>query len=142
MSPLGTGPLEPESTPAALAGGAACDPPAAPDIPSAGPAESAGHKHPCDKPYRVGLYWNLQFAYCAVFTQHGEVVPIPSGYVRLSEMLEVRFRPLPSEDSVQEALATLDRAEQTARAELAKCLTEIADQRASLRALTYQPEAS
>lgn len=32
-----------ESTPAALAGGAACDPPTAPDLSSAGPAVSAGH---------------------------------------------------------------------------------------------------
>lgn len=43
LVPLGTGPLEPDSTPAALAGGAACDPSAAPDILTAGPAESAGH---------------------------------------------------------------------------------------------------
>lgn len=42
MSPLGAGPLEPDSTPGALPGGTAPDI-AVPTLPSAGPAESAGH---------------------------------------------------------------------------------------------------
>lgn len=98
--------------------------------------------HPCDRPYRVGLYQSIPHGFVMVCAQYGEKLPTPSDCIRVSEMQEVRFVPLSTDEGVQAALQSLDAMEQEARAELTKRPAEINDQRASLRALTHQTEVA
>lgn len=63
-----------------------------------------------------------------------------SGYVRLSEYIEITFERLQDEIVIDKYIAALDRAEQQVRLELQQKLDQIAGQRANLLALTHKAE--
>lgn len=64
--------------------------------------------------------------------------PLQDSFVRVSEYVEVDFPPRPAEEVVPAQLATLDKAEQELRAQFQAKLNEIAEQRAKLKALTWE----
>lgn len=66
---------------------------------------------------------------------------VEDGYIRLSEWVEVEFPPRDPQEHVPEQLASLDAAERELRLKFEQKLHEIADARARVRALTYQPDS-
>jgi hypothetical protein len=62
-------------------------------------------------------------------------------YIRLSEPVEVEFVPLPPEITVPLQIAVLDAAEQELRAKFAEKLAELSERRATLLALTHEPQS-
>jgi hypothetical protein len=64
-----------------------------------------------------------------------------SDYVRLSEFVEVEFKPLQSEIVVQKQLDALDKAESQLRNKFQEALNGLNRQREELRAITYTPAA-
>jgi len=98
---------------------------------------------PFEKPHAVALYKSLKYGWVSLFDYYGEKdVEFHSDSVRISEPVEVMFRPLENDAVIQGALKTLDEMERQARIELEKKLAEFRNQRASLMALTHQKEAA
>lgn len=64
--------------------------------------------------------------------------PMPESYVRVSEYLDIEFPPRPAEEIIPAQLAALDNAEAELRAKFGERLHEIAEQRARLKALTWE----
>ena len=64
--------------------------------------------------------------------------PMPESYVRVSEYSDIEFKPRPAEEIVPAQLSALDDAEKELRAKFAEKLGEIAEQRAKLKALTWE----
>lgn len=95
-----------------------------------------------DRLYKVYLFRHVKYGWTSVFESSGDEPPTLEDYVRLSEGAEVSFRPLSNDEGIREALKTLDEAERKAREELNKILMSLNDQRAALRAITYQPADS
>lgn len=61
-------------------------------------------------------------------------------YVRISEAVEIEFKPLQNDAVIQDALRALDAAELKAREDLQRTLDDIKNQRAQLLSLTHKPE--
>lgn len=74
------------------------------------------------KPRKIALYW--------------------SEYVRVSEPIEIRFRPLNSGEVMEQALATLNAEERKVLAELNQQLANIRDRKKQLLALTHESQIS
>jgi hypothetical protein len=62
------------------------------------------------------------------------------GFTRVSDIIDVTFTPLNSEDVIQQAVASLDEEERKTMAELNQKLAEIRGRKAQLLALTHQTE--
>jgi hypothetical protein len=60
-------------------------------------------------------------------------------YVRMSEFVEVEFKPLSSEVVVQKQLNALDKSESELRNKFQEALNRIERQREELRAISYTP---
>jgi hypothetical protein len=94
---------------------------------------------PFAEPHQIALCQSIDLGYLTVWElRDGKT---PSGYVRLSEPVAVTFTKVNKTEGVQEALQAINEMERAARNELSRKLSEFADRRASLLALTYQPEA-
>lgn len=74
-------------------------------------------------------------------TVKGESYEEDSGFVRISEYVEVEFPPLSSGEVVQKQLEILDKAEGELRSKFQQALAGIQQSRQELLALTYQPAA-
>ena len=57
-------------------------------------------------------------------------------YVRISEIFDIEFVPLPENEVIEAQLSAFDKQEQKAREEFQKALDSINDNRGKLRALT------
>lgn len=68
--------------------------------------------------------------------------PMPDSYVRVSEYLDINFPSRPAEEIIPAQIAALDAAEAELRAKFQEKLHEIAEQRAKLKALTWDGDAS
>lgn len=66
----------------------------------------------------------------------------PSGYCRISEVVDIEFPLLPHKDVVGIQLAALDKAESELRAKLQDGLNGINQRRRELQALTHEPETT
>lgn len=66
--------------------------------------------------------------------------PMQEDYVRVSEYLDINFPPRAPEEIVPAQMAVLDKAEAELREKFAEKLNQIAEQRARLRAITWQPQ--
>lgn len=94
--------------------------------------------------YEVALYQSLVGAssYCFVATFYGdEDHKRHFEAVRISEPMLIRFQPLSSDQAIQNAVASLDAQEAQLRVDLEIAVTRIREQKASLLAITFQPEA-
>ena len=92
---------------------------------------------------KIALYRHTLSADCSYETICNESSGRFSTGVRISEWIDVDFPLRNAEEFVPEQLAVLDKAEAELRDKFAKKLQEIAERRAKLRCLTYQPpEAS
>lgn len=95
-------------------------------------------KDPFAEPYQIALCQDIQHGWLTVWEMtNGRV---PSSYVRLSEPATVHFKKVGTEEGIQEALKAIDELERAARNELNRKLSDFADRRASLLALTHQTE--
>ena len=63
------------------------------------------------------------------------------GYFRVSEWVDVDFAERRAEDIIPQQIAALDRKAEEVKAEFTRKLQEIAQARASLLAITHQPES-
>lgn len=96
-------------------------------------------KDPFAQTYQIALCQDIQHGWLTVWQMtNGRV---PSSYVRLSEPVTVQFQKVGTEEGIQEALKAIDDLERTARNELNRKLSDFADRRASLLALTHDKEA-
>jgi hypothetical protein len=97
--------------------------------------------NPFEQAHPVALYKSLKYGYVHVSAFYGERdAETHSGMVRISEPATVTFKALAHDEAILNALKTLDAEERNARLDLDTRLNEIKQQRASLLALTYQPE--
>lgn len=95
---------------------------------------------PFAEPYQIVLCQQIENGWFTVWElRNGKA---PSGYVRVSEPVTVRFQKVNQTEGVQEALNAINEMERAARIELGRKLSEFADRRASLLALTHQPEVA
>jgi hypothetical protein len=106
------------------------------------------------RPRPIALYKRLDGGWYMVdeirYRNHDEhYSPLPegekrehalSGYVRVSEPVEVAFSPLADDAVIQKAVESLDQAERDAIRELNEKIAAIRSQKAQLLALTHQPE--
>lgn len=92
-------------------------------------------KDPFDKTYQIALGQNIEHGWFTVW-----VLPMPGNYVRVSKPVTITFSKDDNDEVVQEAMKAIDALEREARSELNRKLSEFADRRASLLALTYQPD--
>jgi hypothetical protein len=101
-------------------------------------------KNPCDRTYEVAIYQVLGGSgHCRVANFYGKDDTVyHAGEVRISETLSLKFQPLSSNEAIQNAVASLDAQEIKLRLELEEKLKDIREQRASLLALTHQPEVA
>lgn len=67
---------------------------------------------------------------------------VMKGYVRVSDPIDVTFRPLADDSVIQKAVESLDYLEREAIRELNAKIAAIRSQKAQLLALTYQPESA
>lgn len=63
-------------------------------------------------------------------------------YIRISEWVDVDFAERRAEDIIPQQIAALDRKAEEVKAEFTRKLQEIAQARASLLAITHQPETA
>lgn len=63
------------------------------------------------------------------------------GYFRISEWVDVDFAERRAEDIIPQQIAALDRKAEEVKAEFTRKLQEIAQARATLLAITHQPES-
>lgn len=102
---------------------------------------STTEKDSLERSYPLALYRDLEFGYTAVCAFYGENDQrYHSQCVRISEPVELRFHGLASDEVIQNAIATLDAAEQEARVTCEERIARLREQRAGLLALTHQPE--
>jgi hypothetical protein len=95
-------------------------------------------KDPFAEPYQIALCQQIQHGWLTVWELiNGKA---PADYVRLSEPVTVHFQKVGTEEGIQEALKAIDEMERAARNELNRKLSDFADRRASLLALTHQPD--
>lgn len=71
----------------------------------------------------------------------GEACVKYSGWVRLSEYIEVEFPPLPAAVVVEGQLKQIDTAEQELREKFQQKLNELAEARAKLLSLTHEAQS-
>lgn len=102
----------------------------------------------------VAVYASLESSYCHVtdvtfskFDEHyvalpdGETREKPmKGYVRISEIIPVEFRPISEDSVVANAIQSLDAAEREAIQELNAKIAAIREQKAQFLALAHHPE--
>ena len=96
---------------------------------------------PFARTFRLFLYQHIKYGWFTVFESSDGEPSVYEDYVRISDGIDVQFQKISTEDGVQEALKSLDKAEHAAREALNKTLMELADKRAQLMSLTYQPSA-
>lgn len=108
------------------------------------------------KPRKIALYshikhgfytaWDIQYSkYDDHYNQlpDGQEREVPrSEYVRVSEPIEIRFRPLNSGEVMEQALATLNAEERKVLAELNQQLANIRERKKQLLALTHESQIS
>jgi len=92
---------------------------------------------PFAQPYQIALCQHIQHGWLTVWELR-DGIKAPADYVRLSEPITVTFQKIGTEEGIQEALTAIDEMERTARNELNRKLSDFADRRASLLALTHQ----
>lgn len=108
------------------------------------------------KPRKVALYAATDIDdYCTVmpvnlvsYDEH--YASLPEGqereksydkFVRISEIVELRFSPLTDEGIIQKAIESIDETERRLREELNKKIAELRQQKAQLLALTHEVTA-
>ena len=94
---------------------------------------------PFAETYRLALCQEIKHGWFTVWPLNADG-NVPREYVRISEPVDIVFRKVNSTEGVQEALKAIDTMEREARNELNRKLSDLADRRASLLALTHQPE--
>lgn len=111
------------------------------------------------KPRRVALYlytrattsgttwYSVSEVHFSQYDEHYQRLPDGQereeprdGFTRVSDIIEMAFTPLSSEDVIQQAVASLDEEERKTMAELNQKLAEIRGRKSQLLALTYNPE--
>lgn len=93
-------------------------------------------KGPFAQPYQIALCQDIQSGWLTVWElRNGR---LPAEYVRLSEPVTVQFQKVGTEEGIREALKAIDELERAARNELNRKLSDFADRRASLLALTHE----
>jgi hypothetical protein len=93
-------------------------------------------QNPLEKTYAVALFQSIECGYVTVWDVKESMI---SGYVRISEPVQMRFQPLSQEEVLQSAVAAFDAEERKAREECNKRVAQIRERKAQLLALTYQP---
>jgi hypothetical protein len=96
---------------------------------------------PFAEPRQIALCQHIEHGWFTVWELRDDG-KAPINYVRISEPVTVSFQKVNATEGVQDALQAIDEMERAARNELGRKLSEFADRRASLLALTYQPEVS
>ena len=91
------------------------------------------------KPMRLARFKNLDGGYSSICESMFETI---SGYIRVSEYVEVTFPPLNDAAVVTKHIEALDRAAEAITARYEEKMGEIKRQKAELAALTYQPEVA
>lgn len=101
-------------------------------------------KNPCERTYTVALYQILGAGSVRIANYYGDADDkvYHAGEARISEPLQVKFQPLSSEQAIQNAVASLDAQETKVRLECEEKILAIREQKASLLALTHQPEVA
>jgi hypothetical protein len=111
-------------------------------------------KEEMGKPTKVAFYVDSKFGFTHVaavrYETHdkhwnplpeGELREVPlSGSVRISEPVEVTFRPIDDKAIVRNAVEAIDEEERKLYAELNRKLADLKERKNQLLALTYQPE--
>lgn len=75
------------------------------------------------------------------FFEADEFMSESTSYTRMSEIVEVEFKPLPPEVTVPAELARIDAAEAELRNKFNEKLSELNTRRANLQAITHQVSA-
>src|SRR5262249_48031630 len=102
----------------------------------------------------VALYAHLTSDYCVLFEvgyshfdETGRPLPVGerrerpmTGYVRISEPVELSLRAITSDEMIQGAVAALDAEERKAIEQLNQTLANIRERKQQLLAITYQSE--
>lgn len=98
--------------------------------------------NPFDQVYRIALYKQIKYGWNAVFeVSFDEDKETPhEDYVRIGEIIDVRFKKADSDTVIQNALAAIDKAEHEARMDLERKLATFREQRANFLALAHQPQ--
>lgn len=95
------------------------------------------------KTIKVAVFRNIEPGGCldgfeTIDTENFEKA---TGYVRISEYVEIEFPKLKDDLVIDKYIDALDRSERQVRLDFQKKLDEIAAQRANLLALTHKPAA-
>lgn len=97
--------------------------------------------NPIDKVHAVALYRSIEHGWASVLQYFGERdAEYHGSYVRISEPMELTFRPLADDTVIQNAIAALNAQEVKVRLECEKSLAQIREMKSNLLALTHQPE--
>ncbi|MDB6103331.1 MAG: hypothetical protein JWO52_3330 [Gammaproteobacteria bacterium] len=100
-------------------------------------------KNPFEQSFDIALYKSMVSGTSYVSHFYGDRDATFHGdYVRISEPISVRFTKLADEIAIRNAIAILDEQERKAYDDLTKTLERIKEQKSSLLALTYAPEAA
>lgn len=91
--------------------------------------------NPLEKTYSVALFQSIEYGYSTVWDVKDSTL---NGYVRISEPVPMKFRPLPQDEVLQSAVAEFDAAERKARDECNQRIAQIRERKAQLLALTHQ----
>lgn len=97
---------------------------------------------PFAEPRQVALYQDMSHGWTRVSRFWGKDDSLNhSGDVRISEPLDVTFKPLSSNEAITNAVAVLDAQEKKLLADTEMSLRKIREQKQNLLALTHQTEA-
>jgi hypothetical protein len=106
------------------------------------------------KPRKIALYLSIEHGWYSVWEvryterdEHYRKLEVPreeprANYVRVSEPVDIEFRPINSDQVVANAVEALNEAERALLREMNSKIAEIRNRKAQLRCLTHEPEAS
>lgn len=91
----------------------------------------------------IALYKHVQHGWIMEHKYYGETdAEYYAGYVRITDVETITFKPISDESVVHNALAMLDGAEKKMRLEFGEKLAQLQQQRANFLALTHSPEVA
>ena len=88
---------------------------------------------------KVAQYKDLEYGYTTI---SDEGLSKCNSYVRITEYVDVAFRPLPAEVTVPAEVEALEKAKEAARQKYAEAAAKIDERISKLLAITHQPAAA